>query len=87
MTVPVFVFPQRKDFLQLMLSEKTDGKQKLSDDDIYATAITFLLAGYETTSNTLSFTTYLLALHPDVQERLHQEIDEEFDENSVSISR
>ena len=51
-----------------------DGKQKLSDDDIYATSITFLLAGYETTSNALAYTTYLLALHPDIQQRLFEEL-------------
>ena len=66
---------QRKDFLQLLLSEnKIDGKPKLTDDDIYASCITFLLAGYETTSNALAYTTYLLALHPEIQERLYQEV-------------
>ena len=66
---------QRRDFLQLLLSEnKVDGKQKLTDDDIHASAITFLLAGYETTSNALSYTTYLLAMHPEIQERLYQEV-------------
>ena len=61
--------------MQLVLAEnKADGKQKLSDDDIYATSITFLLAGYETTSNALAYTTYLLALHPDIQQRLYEEL-------------
>jgi len=65
----------KQDFLQLVLSEnKVDGKQKLSDDDIYANSITFLLAGYETTSNALAYTTYLLALHPDIQQRLYEEL-------------
>ena len=74
LTTLILMF-QRKDFLQLLLSEnKVDGKPKLTDDDIYASCITFLLAGYETTSNALAYTTYLLALHPEVQERLYQEV-------------
>ena len=38
----------------------------------------FLLAGYETTSTALGFTAYMLALHPDAQAKLHEEIDEHF---------
>lgn len=34
----------------------------------------FRLAGHETTANTLSFTTYLLAKHPDVQQKVWNEI-------------
>ena len=71
----LLLISQRKDFLQLLLSEnKMDGKPKLTDDEIYATCLTFLLAGYETTSNALSYTAYLLALHPEIQERLYQEV-------------
>ena len=60
-----------------------DGKQKLSDDDIYATSITFLLAGYETTSNALTYTTYLLALHPDIQQRLYEELNASISDSQV----
>ena len=37
--------------------------------------IDFLLTGYETTANTLSYTTYLPATDPDIQEKLRAEID------------
>ncbi|XP_077880878.1 cytochrome P450 3A9-like isoform X6 [Ictidomys tridecemlineatus] len=50
----------------------------LSDLEIAAQSIVFILAGYETTSTTLSFIMYLLATHPDVQKKLQQEIDETF---------
>ena len=65
----------------MLLSEnKSDGKLKLNDDEIFASAITFLLAGYETTSNALSYTLYLLALHQDAQQKLYEEIRDNFDE-------
>ncbi|XP_037054366.1 cytochrome P450 3A9-like isoform X3 [Peromyscus leucopus] len=47
----------------------------LSDLEILAQSITFFFAGYETTSTTLTFITYLLATHPNVQEKLQHEID------------
>ena len=65
----------------MLLSEnKKDGKSKLDDDEIFASAILFLLAGYETTSNALAYTLYLLALHQDVQQKLYDEIKENFNE-------
>jgi cytochrome P450 len=48
---------------------------KLSDDELAAQSLTFLLAGFETTGNTMSNTAYLLATHPDIQEKLIQELD------------
>ena len=34
----------------------------------------FMLAGYETTSTTLSYCTYILAKYPDEQQKLYDEI-------------
>ena len=39
-----------------------------------AQGILFLLAGYETTANTLSSAVYLLAKNPDVQDQLQEEV-------------
>jgi len=39
-----------------------------------AQALTFLLAGYETTGSTLTFALYELALHPEIQQILRAEI-------------
>ena len=38
----------------------------------------FLAAGYETTATTLAYMSYYLALNPDVQSKLQNEIDEHF---------
>ncbi|KAJ1980193.1 hypothetical protein H4R35_001216 [Dimargaris xerosporica] len=50
-------------------------KHYLSDENIRDQVITFLIAGHETTSNTLSWTLYLLNQHPTVLQRVQQEID------------
>ncbi|XP_078377058.1 cytochrome P450 3A8-like [Oculina patagonica] len=76
----------RKDLLHLMMiaSEETtvEGVSKLSDDEIVAQSVIFLLAGYETSSNTLSFTLYHLAVNPDVQDKLRTEIKEAMESNA-----
>lgn len=49
---------------------------KFTDDDITAQALIFFLAGFDSTATTMSFMMLELALNPDVQERLWQEITE-----------
>ncbi|KAB0340003.1 hypothetical protein FD754_023476, partial [Muntiacus muntjak] len=72
----------RVDFLQLMInsqnSKETDNHKALSDQELLAQSIIFIFAGYETTSSTLSFLLYILATHPDVQQKLQEEIDATF---------
>ncbi|CAO2630201.1 Cytochrome P450 3A13 [Lemmus lemmus] len=67
------------DFLQLMLnsqnSKNVESHKALTDVEIIAQSITFIFAGYETTSTILSFVMYTLATHPDVQKKLQHEID------------
>ena len=59
-------------------------KEKMTDKEVLGNSIVFLEAGNETTAITLSFTSYLLALHPDIQEKLQSEIDEYFEDKPVS---
>ena len=74
---------QKSDLLGLMI-EAGDGESKvLSEGEIIADSVGFLIAGYETTSSALTFTTGLLASHPDIQERLAEEIKNYFSENPV----
>jgi cytochrome P450 len=66
-----------RDLLQMLL-DATDPE----NHDVHLTArevrdelVTFLLAGHETTSNTLAWALYLLAKHPDVLREAQREVD------------
>ncbi|KAM4631584.1 cytochrome P450 3A24-like [Discoglossus pictus] len=74
------IHKDRVDFLQNMVDSQTNeegnhGYKELSDTEVMAQALIFILAGYETTSTTLMFVAYNLAVHPDVQSKLQEEID------------
>lgn len=72
----------RVDFLQLMInsqnSKETDSHKAMSDLELVAQSIIFIFAGYESTSTSLSFLMYILATHPDIQQKLQEEIDATF---------
>lgn len=51
-------------------------KTELSVDDITAQVLLFFSAGFHSTSSVLCFTCYELALNPDIQSRLREEIEE-----------
>jgi cytochrome P450 len=57
----------------LLLAEDEEGGRK-STQQVHDEVITLFLAGHETTANLLSWVWYLLALHPEVADRLHQEL-------------
>ncbi|MEW5314604.1 MAG: hypothetical protein WDW38_006087 [Sanguina aurantia] len=47
----------------------------LDDVEIVQQAFIFIIAGYETTANTLAFAIYLLAVNPEAEARLVEEVD------------
>ena len=65
---------------------KEDGSGSLTFEEMVADCFVVMLAGYDTSSNSLAFTTYLLAVHQDVQERLADAINDYFEENPVSYT-
>lgn len=64
--------PDEEDsLLALMLRLLKD--EKLTEKQVIDNCVTFLLVGHETTASLLTWTTYLLALHPEWQERTRVE--------------
>ena len=48
----------------------------MTDAQLRDEVITLFVAGYETTATALTWTWYLLGAHPEIQTRLHQELDD-----------
>ena len=63
------------DLLSMLLLATDDDGGKMDIHQVRNEAIALFLAGHETTSNTLTWIEYLLALHPDVMEKLVAEVD------------
>ncbi len=64
------------DILQIMLTvrDRVTGK-RLSDDNIRAQLVTFLIAGHETTSGMLSYALYYISKNPHIEAKLIEEVD------------
>jgi cytochrome P450 family 9 len=56
-----------------------------SDTFLTAQAVGFFLDGFETSSKALSFALHELAVNPDVQEKLREELKANFDDNDGKI--
>ena len=54
---------------------------ELDDEDIVAQAVLFFLAGFDTASTLLCFTCYMIATHPEVHQKLQDEVDNTLEEN------
>ncbi|HZD77000.1 MAG TPA: cytochrome P450 [Acidobacteriaceae bacterium] len=63
------------DLLSMLLAtvDTEGGTGSMTDRQVRDECLTLLLAGHETTANALSFALWLAALHPEWQQRLHDE--------------
>ncbi|KAI1636231.1 cytochrome P450 [Biscogniauxia mediterranea] len=76
----------RKDLLNAMLKgvDPRTG-QHMTDDSITDNLITFLIAGHETTSGTLSFALYELIKNPEAYRKAQQEVDEVVGKGPITV--
>ncbi|KAI0197645.1 isotrichodermin C-15 hydroxylase [Astrocystis sublimbata] len=68
----------RPDFISYMLKNNSDGSQRMSQTELEMAAITFIVAGSETTATMLSGTVYLLLSNPAVLSTLTKTIRSDF---------
>ena len=60
--------------IEAMLAARDDPDSGLTDDDVAGNVLTMLLAGEDTTANTLAWMIYLLYRHPDALARARAEV-------------
>lgn len=65
----------RGDLLSMLLQAQDESGQGMSDQQVRDEAMTLFIAGYETTANALTWTWYLLTQHPEIYERVCEEVD------------
>ncbi|EGN99106.1 hypothetical protein SERLA73DRAFT_181927 [Serpula lacrymans var. lacrymans S7.3] len=65
-----------KDILSILVQSNIaeDAKKRLNEDEMLSQIATLLLAGHDTTANTLVWTLYELARHPEDQQKVRDEI-------------
>ena len=70
-------YADQVDLLSLLLSARdAETGEEMSDRQVRDEVMTLLLAGHETTANALSWAWYLLSQHPEVEARLHTELEQ-----------
>ncbi|KAK0434863.1 cytochrome P450 monooxygenase [Desarmillaria tabescens] len=69
----------KNDLLSKLQAGKDEQGNPMGREELTAEALTLLIAGSDTTSNSSSAIIYFLARTPRVQEKLHQELDENLD--------
>ncbi|MGZ3617338.1 MAG: cytochrome P450 [Ktedonobacteraceae bacterium] len=66
---------ERNDFLSILLQAKDEDGKPMSDDQLLAECLTLFGAGHETTATSLSWTWYLLCQHPEIYQKVQEEVD------------
>lgn len=65
----------RSDLLGMLMEARDDGHAGMDDVQLRNEILTMFVAGHETTARLLAFAFYVVARHPEVETRLHQELD------------
>ena len=62
------------DLLSMLMAAREEDGTGLTDKELLDQSMTLFFAGHETTANSLTWTWYLLARHPEVVQRLQEEL-------------
>ena len=74
------------DLLSMLLLAKDEDGRAMNDQEIRDEAVTLFAAGHETTSNATAWTWYFLSQNPDVEARLHAEVDAVLDGRPPTVA-
>src|SRR5207244_10490241 len=72
------------DLLSIMLRARDDWGEGMLEKHLRGELMSLYFAGHETTALTLTWTFYLLSQHPEVEQRVHDEVDLVLDERDVT---
>jgi cytochrome P450/nitrite reductase/ring-hydroxylating ferredoxin subunit len=61
--------------LEALLMAQQEGEASLTDDEVLANVFTILLAGQDTTANTIAWVAHFMSILPDVQRKMQEEVD------------
>ncbi len=68
--------PKRIDFLAMFMdSRDKETDQAMTDKELLDELMTLIIAGHETSAITLNWTWYFISQHPEVERKIHQEVD------------
>ena len=77
--------PPRDDLLQILLDARDEHRAPMSRRQLKDEVMTLFLAGHETTATALSWTWYLLATHPEVEQELHATLDRVLEDRPPTV--
>jgi cytochrome P450 len=70
----------------LMNAQDEESGRRMSDQQLRDEVMTLFMAGHETTANTLAWAWFLLSRNPDVEARLHAELDRVLDGRPPTVA-
>ena len=68
--------PELAAHLDAMLSARDEGGAAFTDEEIYGNVLTMLLAGKDTTANSLAWMMHFMIEHPEIQVRMREEAEQ-----------
>ncbi|KAK2575288.1 hypothetical protein KPH14_008139 [Odynerus spinipes] len=79
---PVKSKPKRKAFLNLLLNARENNENPMTDEDLREQVDTVMFAGHDTTAAAISWTLFCLGNYPEIQEKVHEELQDIFGDSN-----
>jgi cytochrome P450 len=73
------------DLLSMLVFAKSETGEQMNDKELRDEAMTLFFAGHETTSHALTWTWYLLGKHPEVAQKLYDEVSSVLGDRPVTV--